>query len=511
MTMTARRWLIHPFLVALYFVLTLAASNATALNGLQDLAWPISISLLVCSLCWTAGYALTRDAQKASLLSLLWVIAISVFGYVADTLRLAESLSGIGGEPGLSGLFAIALFGPSLAIRRTVRPLDAISRYLTLVSVLLVTYTTVQLYRGLRQDRDLRAAVPPPLVVPDRARAGDPPSIFLIILDKYTGSELLAQNFGFDNSEFETALRDRGFVVPKHSRANYPQTQLALASMLNLDHIQNLPRQFHLNDLIENNRLAAFLKLQGYRFVFFPTPFNVTYQNRNADLQLPAPKEVRGEFGAVWQQSTMLPELLSAGCALLGCQASRLRYLPESADFMDWKFERIQDLADGQLPTFVFAHLLLPHEPYLYRADCTHREPSWPLGAGLLDDRKATRGYLDQISCVNRKVAVLVDSILARSRRPPVILIQADHGHGRLGRLPEYDQVNPSQLRERMSVFSAYYLPGVAAGSVGDSITPVSAMRLVLRHYFGADLPPLEEASYWSPEGRPLELVRIED
>jgi hypothetical protein len=508
--MARRPWLFHPFLAGLYFVLTLGASNATDLNGLRDFVWPVSISLLVCSLCWIVGYALTRDAQKASLLSLLWVIAFSVFGYVADTLRPPGALQRMGGVLGLGGLFAIALFGPSLAIRRTVRPLDEISRYLTLVSVLLVGYTTLQLVGGLRQERDPQAFVPPPSVLNDRAKPVDLPDIYLIILDKYTGGDVLAQNFGFDNREFETFLRDRGFVVPKHSRANYPQTYLALAAMLNLDYVHNLPRRFHLYDLIENNRLAAFLKLQGYRFVFFPTPFKFTYQNRNADLQLPAPKQIRGELGAAWQQSTMLPDLLSAGCALVGCQPGSLRYVPESADIMDQKFERMKNLAGGDPPTFVLAHLLLPHEPYIYHADCTHRDPYWPLGTGRRGDGEATRGYLDQISCTNRKVEALVDSILTRSRHPPVILIQADHGHGRLGNLPEYEQVSASQLRERMSVFSAYHLPGVGTGSVGDSITPVSVTRLVLRHYFGADLPPIQDASYWAADGRPTELVRIE-
>jgi hypothetical protein len=349
-----------------------------------------------------------------------------------------------------------------------------------------------------------------PTVLRDRPKLRDLPNIYLIILDKYTGSEVLARNFSFDNSEFETFLRDRQFLVPRHGRANYPRTDLALAAMLNLDYLHNLPRQFHLYDLIENNRLAAFLRQQGYRFVFLPTPFKFTHQNRIADLQLPAPKEIRGELGAVWQQSTMLPELLSAGCALLGCQAGRLRYVPESADFMDWKFERMKELADGARPTFVLAHLSLPHEPYLYHADCSHRDPYFPLAGGVLGDEEADEGYIDEIRCTNRKVAELVDSILTRSRRPPVILIQADHGHGRMANLPEYEKVTPSQLRERMSVFSAYHLPGVGQSAVGDSITPVSVMRLLLRHYFGADLPPIQDASYWPPEGRPLDPIRVE-
>jgi hypothetical protein len=509
--MAARRWLPHPFLITLYFVLTLAASNAIAVRGLRDLVWPISISLLLCTLCWVIAYALSRNAEKASLLSLLWMVAFSVFGYVAEPLHIPGILKALGGESGLGVLFALVLLGPSLAIQRTGRTLEPINRYLTLVAVLLVAYTAVQLYRGLRQERDLRALVPPPPILSDRAKTADLPDIYLIILDKYTGSEVLAQHFGFDNRGIEAFLQGRGFVVPQHSRANYPQTQLALAAMLNLDYVQNLPRQVHLYDLIEHNRLAAFLKLQGYRFVFFPSAFKFTSQNRNADVQLPAPKEVRGEFGAVWQQTTMLPELLSAGCALLGCQAGRLRYVPESAGFMDWKFEQMKDLAGGAAPTFVLAHLSLPHEPYLYNADCTHREPYWPLGAGVLGDEKATKGYLEQIGCVNRKIAVLVDSILTRSRRPPVILLQADHGHGRQGRhLPDHQDLHPFGLRERMSVFSAYRLPGVSAADIDDSITPVNAARLVLRHYFGADLPPLEDASYWSTEGRPFDFVRVE-
>jgi hypothetical protein len=60
-----------------------------------------------------------------------------------------------------------------------------------------------------------------------------------------------------------------------------------------------------------------------------------------------------------------------------------------------------------------------------------------------------------------------------------------------------------------MSVFSAYLLPGVPVNTIGDSVTPVNAVRLVLRHYFGADLAPREDASYWVLPERPLDVVRV--
>jgi hypothetical protein len=414
----------------------------------------------------------------------------------------------VGGEPGLVGLFLLAVLGPSLAIARTSRRLEQVNRYLALIGSLLVGYTAVRLYLGLSPGHHV--GVPLPLPSTLTGAVDQLPDIYLIIPDKYTSSEILAAHFGFDNSEFDRFLRDRGFVIPRQARANYPRTQLALASMLNLDYIQNLPPRGDLNVLIEHNRLAAFLKAQGYRFVFFPTPFKFTSQNRMADLQLPAPSEIESEFLAGWVRTTMLPELVGGGCLLLACRPGRFRLVPETAHLMDWKFERIAELAGGRQPTFVLAHLLLPHEPFLYRADCTHREPYWPANAGMAGDRKATEAYLDEIRCTNRKLATLVDSILARSERPPVILLQSDHGHGRLGRLPDLELVGRRRLRERLAAFTAYYLPGLDPDSVGDSITPVNTMRLVLRHYLRADLPRIEDVSYWSSEDRPLELVRVE-
>jgi len=58
-------------------------------------------------------------------------------------------------------------------------------------------------------------------------------------------------------------------------------------------------------------------------------------------------------------------------------------------------------------------------------------------------------------------------------------------------------------------VFAAYLLPGVPVDSISDTINPVSAFRFVLRHYFGAGLPPIADASYWSTDARPLDFVPI--
>ena len=115
-------------------------------------------------------------------------------------------------------------------------------------------------------------------------------------------------------------------------------------------------------------------------------------------------------------------------------------------------------------------------------------------------------------SCANRKIESPggLDSrtIDASGGHPPPVRTTATGGSD----ICRYTAtLSAYQLRERMSVFAAYRLPGIAGQrSIGDSITPVNALRTVLRHYFGADLPPVEDASYWGLESKPLELVRIQ-
>lgn len=63
------------------------------------------------------------------------------------------------------------------------------------------------------------------------------PSIYLVILDEYAGSNTLKNRFHFDNSAFYQALESRGFYVTGSSISNYKLTVLSIASMLNMDYV----------------------------------------------------------------------------------------------------------------------------------------------------------------------------------------------------------------------------------------------------------------------------------
>ncbi len=340
----------YPFLASTYFVLALAVQNNSELIPARDLVWPIGISVGLCALCWLIAFLATRDIQKSALITLLQVVAFSSFGYVAGALFEANALQRVGGEIGVLLLFILALVGPVLAIARSRKPLDNLNRYLALVALLLTGYNAIQFYRDTRVSGRANLSLTPisnaSAVNPSRSL----PDIYLIVLDKYTSSRVLASQYHYDNSEFERALRARGFAVPTASHTNYVHTFLSLASLLNLQYLDTLSKAFGIDNeswaltypTVERNRLATDLKASGYRFVFFPTAFGATRENRYADAQLPDPSQVRPEFVTAWQWTTMIPAFHRVGCAILRCQVNRFPYVPESAELLDWKFERLE-------------------------------------------------------------------------------------------------------------------------------------------------------------------------
>ena len=103
-----------------------------------------------------------------------------------------------------------------------------------------------------------------------------------------------------------------------------------------------------------------------------------------------------------------------------------------------------------------------------------------------------------------------MDAIRAHARRETVILLQADHGHGHVPReAPPLAEMTAAMVHGRASVFAAYLLPGVAPDSVPPGITPINAVRLVLRQYFHAQLPALPDATFWSSSTTPYRFELI--
>lgn len=514
-------WLkqLAPYLAGAFFILHLVAADQGSLVEAGDLLVPLGATMIVGGVVHVAAWALTRSWTKAALIAWVGVVGFSACGLLIQSLGVIGAIGPTPPELVVLALFATAGGGLTVAAVATPRRLSGLLAYVTVVSALVAGLNGFEAARVLTSGPAPLAGPLPPSGIAAPAARGRPPDVLLLILDKYTGTRTLAEQYGFDNGAVVRFLRDRGFLIPAAPRPNYVQTFLSLGSFLNLAYLDSLilldgtetRDRSSVHASIERNRLAAFFHERGYRFVFLPTGYEATRQNRYADVQLPDPGTLRPEFVTAWYQTTPLPALHRLSCAVAGCDFPT-PYVPETAALIDWKFERLAALAGGGRPTFVLAHLTVPHEPFLYRADCRHRVPWWPFREQGVPTDTIRAAYIEQIQCVNRKVESVVTAWLARSRVPPLILIQGDHGHGLSSRnLPGDDRLSPAQTRDRLSVFAAYRVPGARPGELPDTVTPVNAMRYALRTTFGADLPPLPDASYWSSFQRPfrMKLMRI--
>jgi hypothetical protein len=96
-----------------------------------------------------------------------------------------------------------------------------------------------------------------------------------------------------------------------------------------------------------------------------------------------------------------------------------------------------------------------------------------------------------------------VDKILAKSDRPPVIVLQSDEGpfipflheFGRAG--TDWRELSDPALQTHIRILNAYYLPNADPEQIlYPSVTPVNSFRIIFDHYFGTDYGLVEDESY---------------
>jgi hypothetical protein len=365
--------------------------------------------------------------------------------------------------------------------------------------------STIEEHRAIESSAFLRHLAEPIAPESDTIEPANRPSIYLIILDEYANSEVLRRHFGFDNHEMEDSLRQLGFFIPRLVRSNYLHTTLSLPSLLNFTHLTDVARELGpesddptlLNRALEHNRTVRFLRSRGYRFEFFPSQWwPSTAHNPNADCEHQNP--IAFSFWGELARTELRRGLWNR---------SLLRYLGPTvqsvdAEYLKETFHGLARSGNSRQPTFIFAHLLLPHKPYVFDERCR------TIVAPAFADRAR---YVGQLRCANALILEVVTHLLRRSARPPIILLQGDHGTNLLefNSEPTAQRISAAQAKERFGAFGAYYLPG-GGKWLGDTLTLVNLLPKVLKQYFQVNLPPIPDDLFVSLLDKPLEMVQVE-
>jgi hypothetical protein len=419
-------------------------------------------------------------------------------------------------HPVLLALWAVATVSVIWWLARRPPLLGRVETFLTLSSGMLVGWFVLSI--GVAEWRSARALtrstivqrLAEPVRIQPGAAVGPKRDIYLIVLDEYANADVTGRLFGFDNHDFLDSLRHLGFVVPVvHS--NYAHTFLSLPSLLNGAQIAGLSEEVGRRSvdrtipdyLVEHNRMVPVLKAQGYRFVFFPSQsWEATQHNRQADLEV-----------QVWHGLDLARELTRTGLRAVLKRTSLLRDIDFDAprytrEHVTRTFAAIAQIPKVPEPTFTFAHVLSPHDPYVFDASC---RPAHRQTRGNRRELEAVM-YVAQIQCINQMVLDLVTTLLRTSELPPVILLQGDHGSKTLqfDKAGTAEKITLAAAKERLGAIGAYYLPDRGPEAFGDSVTVVNVLGNVLRYYVGAAQLREPDDLYISVDAAPYAFKQVD-
>ncbi len=501
--------LVFPFLATIYPIIGLYSTNAQLLKF--STTWrSLIVALFVTGLFILFGWFVFKDWTKSGLLALVTVSLFFSYGHVfniLDQLPLGRHRFLL---PLWSFLFLFAVWVISKKgslLKPVVNKLNYFGGVLVMIPFLWVLLSTPLQISSKIPEKEINA------VEPSGSIDQEFPDIYYIILDGYARSDVLLNIFDYDNTAFIDYLVSKDFYVADESRSNYMATFLSLASSLNMEYLHDLPEQVGINskdrsvpyEMIDKNTLSRYLRSQGYKLVNFSSGWGPT------DFISFADENYRGgyfnEFEWTLFNTTMLASLNSRIAA--DDLAKRLKY----------NFEKLGSVSTRSAPTFVFAHMLIPHPPFLFDSNGNLVDQSiFKLQGDEVWSHK--NAYIEQVMFVNKMVERVVDKILNTSDNPPIIILQADHGSASSGgwedayqiiSMGRSDDASTSLVDERLSIFNAYYLPGnVDSESVlYPSITPVNSFRLILDTYFGESMGLLEDKSYFSDYDHPYQFFEV--
>jgi hypothetical protein len=505
---------LHPLFIALFPVLTVYSHNISQMVSVEtDIFMPMLLIILSAVIIWGILWLALKNGQKAAMVTSLLLFMFFSYGYFVEILSrhfYPITIRGvfIGYNKLLLPPWTFLLAAGAILLIRMKRNLNNATVILNVAAFSLIAVTAVGIVAYKAEHRDIsktgKSHISGGSAVVGREKSKKYRDIYYIILDEYANLNTMKNILKYDNSEFVDYLKGKGFHVDPKSRSNYPFTYSSLSSSLNMTHLttlkeitENKNKQDYsvFYKMIEDNEVKDFLKSKGYKFVFFSSDFTITKTNKYADRVVQC--DWGNEFLLVMLESTMLYPFEKDYLA----PQERRKHIP-------CVFSELAKIPEEDGPVFAFAHMVLPHPSYVF--DENGDMPS-QAGQEIWTEREKEKMYIGQVKYTNRMVKDLVDKILSRSKIPPIIILQGDHGTRLTMHSFRTSTWTEKNIQARMGILNAYYLPGGGDKMLYDSITPVNTFRVIFNYYFHANFSLLDDTSYMPGDNTLMNYTNITD
>ncbi len=358
------------------------------------------------------------------------------------------------------------------------------------------------------------------------------PDIYYIVLDRYTNNHVLATQFNFDNAAFTSYLEQNKFYVNKNAYGNYPYTAMSIASTLSADYLDRVVEP-HKDDtvqsrtlyhnLIWNSQVINALQEAGYEYHSIGSRYGTTYKAPKASIEYIWNAKIAGLGTAKRLRGIEMYEFLKSPFRRL----FELRWSPlklTQQDDIAQAREQIKALRDiSEKPSggrFVFAHILVPHDPFIFNADGSYSTRSGvdSLGRPIKDK------YVGQVQFINNQMQQIIDTIQKRSNGQAVILLNSDEGpypqsmndsflnpqsHYKVNEAIANDEDmrtwSDDWLKMKFGIQQAVHIPRATAEDL-QNLSSVNLFRVVLNRYAGQSLTYLPQCHYGISNGTKREF-----
>ncbi len=362
------------------------------------------------------------------------------------------------------------------------------------------------------------------------AKTAAKPDIYYIVMDRYASPDILKEQFNYDNADFMKFLADKQFYINADSHQNYPYTAQSVASTMNADYNHNMIQKFGnssvqttipYNQTIRNAPIAQYLKSIGYKYSLIGN----WYETSNISPLADETYQVEGLL-TVLNQTYIIDNFAKNQLR----ESAFWRFLQTGLSFGKYKALDYQNAGDDQMTLgqlkalkaiangpagekFVFAHFLVPHDPYFFNADGSLNTNNSSDNYGAPIKQK----YLNQVKFINGQMQQIISSIMTKTGGKAVIVLQSDEGpypfdlndenfnHDAIqGELASGNMLKWSKtdLAIKYGNLAAYYVPGASQTNLVAGGTTVNAFRLVLNTLFSTNMTYLTECYYAYPNGR---------
>ncbi len=517
---------LYPIILGLYPVLALLSWNIQELQA-SDANRALLVVLLVTCLSMVVAYLVLRDWHKAGAWTTLWIVLFFSYGHVYALLKnVAVAGIVLGRHRYLIPLWLVLFtIGSWLIITRMRNPLS-LTRYLNVMAIIAVSIPVYSIlrhsyYAQQAQQHD-RENITSKKEVPSNYDIENLPDIYYIVTDGYARSDILEEYYGYNNAEFIQFLQSRGFYVAEESVSNYATTVFSLTSSLNMAYLPDVEYDiqpwrggYAFYKPIQRSVIRQQLANLGYPMVALATGYGPT-EVFDAEFVFTPDMTRLEKFRAFDAFNAFEGMLLHTSAALILTDIDRIRNT-SIGQFVVYRqqiifslqrgmilqnFEYLMESTELQGPKFVFVHILSPHRPYFFGSEGEEVEQHEPFSLDNIDPSIVNlekEYYRDQLIYITTRLEEVIDEILTKSKHPPIIILQSDHGPG-LG--INWEKPTNEQLRDRMAILNAYHLPQSCRHQLYPTITPINTFRVTFNCLIPGSYTLLEDRSFYTYDGK---------